>query len=275
MIKVPISAAAFVLFARASFGEIVISGDISGTATYTQNFNSLPTGLPSPWTNDSTLPGWFADYYSAGVPGVVPPYTGPLTGIDGNDGSLVGDSFCAFYNNSSDLGMGFETDSHYFSTGVLFRNALSQPITFNTISFTGEQWRTGNNYGNSVLSFSYKLSDSPITSSDPLGTNGWTNVSDLNFTGPNSTQYYAGENGDAPQNQAFKSADLGLTVQPGQYVMFRWSMSPSGSVYAGSALAIDDLSVTYTVPEPSTVALGLCALPLLLRRARNARTLAL
>src|SRR5262245_48500226 len=32
---------------------------VTGTMTYTQNFNSLGTGSV-PWVNNSTLPGWYA-----------------------------------------------------------------------------------------------------------------------------------------------------------------------------------------------------------------------
>ena len=220
---------------------------------------------PSPWTNDSTLPGWFSDYFNPGLPSISPPSTGPNPNIYANSGSPAGTLFCS-YGSDADRAIGFETDFNDFSMGVLFQNGLSSAITFGTFSVTGEQWRTGNQYASDVLAFSYRVSSSPILSSSPHDYSGWTAVSELNFYGPNTTQYFVSQDGNAPQNRTLEETDLGLTIQPGEYVMFRWSDGAAGGVYRSSALGVDDLSVSYSVPEPSTATLTLCAASLLIRR---------
>jgi|GEM_PF-828168 len=53
--------------AQAVVGQVSItnstgSNSVSLSGAYVQNFNSLPTTGTNPWTNNSTLPGWYANY---------------------------------------------------------------------------------------------------------------------------------------------------------------------------------------------------------------------
>ena len=98
------------------------------------------TGTANTWTDNSTLPGWYASKTSGtGAPAVGSYRAG--TGTD-TTGALY--SFgIAGMNPVTDRALGSVASGTPGNFGVRFQNDTAQAITNITISYTGEQWRNG------------------------------------------------------------------------------------------------------------------------------------
>jgi len=132
------------------------------TGTYNQNFDSLlNSGTANPWTDNSTLLGWYAS--KTVVPNGVTAYrAGPG---DVNNGALY--SFGA--NGSTERALG----SVASGTPAILPMACDSERYFAggndlMITYTGEQWRNGGNTAVQTLVFSYRISNTSITDSDAL-----------------------------------------------------------------------------------------------------------
>jgi hypothetical protein len=231
-----------------------------GTATYSQNFNTLAntgsagTALPDGWQVSEN--GSNANVaYAVG------------TGSD-NTGNVY--SFGSSGSTDRALGSltsGSLTPAYY---GALFTNALGSTIGSLTIGYTGERWRRGGGAADS-LTFQYRLGDGSIDSGV------WTNVSELAFTPVSTTTTVGALDGNLAANRTvFGGFTIGnLAIASGTTFAIRWSdLDVSG---ADDGLAIDDVSVlaapVSAVPEPAGWALMLAGFALtgtMLRRRRAA-----
>jgi hypothetical protein len=239
--------------------------DLTSTS-YSQNFNFLSSTTPVTWVNDqatettSGSPGWYWD-------GGKPPY-----GVD--DGSLLDDLPLSYGPSSnSDRAMGNLSSIANGDAvwGITFHNVLSDAIISLEVKFTGEKWRNSDAVAD-TLTFSYKTSSTNInnfeTSSGTVPT-GWTPVPALNFTATDTGTTGAVDGNDAA-NRTMLSSTISVTVPLGHYIALRWfdddvSLNDHG-------IAIDDLFVTATVPEPGAalfggLACGVAVLTILMRRA--------
>jgi len=105
------------------------------SGTYIQNFDSLGT-TSGTWTNDSTLPSWFAIR------------TGTGTSITVSTGSSSGGDLYNFGSASAiDRALGSIGSSNAaagsFAWGAYFENDTGAVIDSIKIGYTGEQWRSG------------------------------------------------------------------------------------------------------------------------------------
>lgn len=217
-------------------GQIPLSTLTSGF--YTQNFNTLSaSGTGITWTDNSTLPGWYANRttYRAGI------------GVD----SAV--SIYSFGNSVDralgSVGGGGSAATTFF--GLMFYNDTARAFAGFNFDYDGEQWRKANvpvgGGAPQSLSFSYKISSSPIG----IGDAGFGSVTALDFVSP---IFGAGGSSALNGNDDPNNSDLavGLTfsssLDPGEYIMFRWS-DPDDLLVADHGLAIDNLSIE--VPEVS------------------------
>lgn len=198
---------------------------MTGTSTYTQDFNSLTAG--GTWTDDSTIAAWFSSRTS---------YV--LGTGSSNSGALY--SFGAAAATERALGSVGSGGTGTLNYGVVLQNTDIVPIEIDSIAYTGEQWRNGGNVAPQNLTVDYQVSSTNITSVTggtflPLGP--------LTFTSPIATATAAALDGDDAANQADLSTSTQLIVQPGEFVMIRWTdLNDSGNDHG---LAIDDLSVTW------------------------------
>ncbi len=231
------------LFSSASAAPVAMAGP----GSYTQNFDALPILEASPWTpwtDDTTLPGWYAGQ-SAGT----------LSVIRGSTGSSGTGAFYSFGANAATeraLGSIGSGTPQNFAYGVLLRNTSSGPLQINSIAYTGEQWRNGGNVTPQVVAFTYNISSTPISSAEPGSVipSGSFVFPALDFTSPINTATAATLDGNLPANRVAVSANPKLGVAAGQYIFLRW-YDPNHDG-ADHGLAIDDLTVAWIIP-PSPV----------------------
>jgi hypothetical protein len=207
--------------------------EITGTGSYTQNFDTLPSsGTANPWTDDSTLAGWYASETEI---------------HEGTGSSTAGALYSFGAADSSERALGSlasgTTNTIYY--GVLFHNTSGSPVVIDSIAFTGEQWRKSGVETVQTLELSYRQDSAPITS---FSTGTWTDVPSGNFTSPIYSASSGELNGNAPANRANVSLNPLILLAPGEYVMIRWS--DSDDTGADHGLAIDDLSVSWTLNAP-------------------------
>jgi len=210
---------------------------VSLDTPYTQDFDTLAyTGTTSTWTNNSTLPGWYAQRET-------PTTTFPINVYRISYGSDTTGALYSFgITNTQERALGSIASGNTYTIyyGVRLRNNTNYAITALDVAYTGEQWRQGGNTSQHVLAFAYRVGD---TVDDLIGGT-WTSASALNFVSPitNSGAITGALNGNDPANRRELSATLNVLILPGQEIMLRWmDINDAGNDHG---LAIDDLSVT-------------------------------
>jgi hypothetical protein len=127
-------------------------GAQSLSTPYTQNFDTLASiGATNTWTNDSTLPGWYAAQGS-----------GSLTTYRANNGSSTTGALYSYGSTgSTDRALGSLSSvtplTLYY--GVRMVNDTGLAIASFVITYTGEQWRVGSNTVAPLqkLAFAYRV----------------------------------------------------------------------------------------------------------------------
>ena len=215
---------------------------LSLSSPYSQDFNTLSnSGTGNTWTNDSTLQGWYStrSTYNAG--------TGSST-----TGALY--SFGSSGSTERALGSLASGNTSTIYYGVHFVNDTGSIVTSITVGYTGEQWRNGGNTTAHKLDFSYQTG----VGLGDLAAGTWTEVNELDFTGPIHTATPGALDGNDAANQiVFSSTAITLTLDPGEELMLRWMDLDDSSYDHG--LAIDDLSVTAEIgatPTPTLTPSG-------------------
>lgn len=154
--------------------------------------------------------------------------------------------------------------------GTWFVNNSSDTFNSVTFSFDREIWRNQNTAADQSLSFSYGFASIGILPGNFITNTLMTAYPALNATSPS---FYASLNGgvsgftDPSTNMVPVSATIsGLNWAPGDSLFIRWNDTDNTGTDAG--IAIDNLSMVATVPEPSgglMLGLGFAALALLRR----------
>ena len=213
-----------------------------GTA-YTDNFDTLATaGTANPWTDDSTLPGWFSQQTMG---------TGPTT-YRADAGSSAAEAIYSYGTGTSTeraLGsIASGTPGNFLNAARLVNNTGST-ITSLLVSYTGEQWRAGGctptpcTPAAQKLDFQYQVVNSGVITDANTPSTGWADHNGLDFTSPTpGTSTAAALDGNAAANRSALSSTLTVTVNPGQEVWLRWLDVDDANNDHG--LAIDDFSVT-------------------------------
>ena len=216
-----------------------------GDGTYSQNFDSLATnGTSNPWTDDSTLAGWYASKTAGGT--MITTYR--ATNGMSTAGALYG--FGATASTERALGTIASSTPDSLSFGVRFANDTASALTNIAVSYTGEQWRSGSTANPQTLEFSYQVSGGAFSNSFS-GT--WVRFSALDFVSPNLSGSSSALDGNAPDNRTLLTNVVltGVTVAPGEELFLRWTDVDDTGFDNG--LAIDDLTVSFgeaSDPEP-------------------------
>ena len=230
------------LFLESASAQVSINSLPGGS--YTQNFDSLGNSGTNNWTDNSTLPGWYAAKTNAGTPSS---FTNYIAGTgSGTAGALY--SFGAAGSSERALGSlaSGNTNIGDIAYGVRFANDRASDITSITITYTGEQWRNNGNSNAQTLAFSYRVSAAPITGPDPANAGSWTPFTALDFTTPTVSSTASALDGNASTNRRVFSGVLltGVAVPVGSEIFLRWrDINDSGNDHA---VAIDDLTVNFS-----------------------------
>ncbi len=221
------------------------------TGSYFQNFDGLGITAGT-WTDNTTLPNWWANR------------TGTGTTFAVSDGSATAGTVYSFGTTSAadralgTIGSGGATAGN-FSYGVQLQNNSGVAITQLTISYIGEQWRDGGSAtpAAQIDSFSYKISATMMTTTEPATNVGWTQVPALNFTSPTFVNS-AGTalDGNAAANRVyFNNISIpSLSIPAGSYIMLKWKdINHNGNDHG---LAIDSLTVAWVVAGTNSVTTG-------------------
>lgn len=205
---------------------------------YFQDFDALAaTGTANPWTDNTTLLGWYA---SRAIGGAVTNYRASA-GTDSAGGLY---SFGAASAGERALGSIASGTPSHLAWGVRFVNDSDETLTGFTVSYTGEQWRNGGNPAVQTLAFSYQIGDAPLANPDPADAGSWIAVPELDFLSPTVGATAGALDGNAAAQRVLLSATVaGLAIVPGQEVFLRWrDVNDAGNDHG---LAVDDVSVSF------------------------------
>ena len=146
--------AAGMFFVIGANAQVAMSGGM-----YSQNFDSLANSGTVNWTNNFTLPGWYAAKGSANA----------TTYVGGAGTSATGGIYSFGTNGvnpASDRALGSVASAgNAYAYGVRLTNDTGSAQSNITVSYTGEQWRNANGTGavTNTLSFSYQIASAPLT----------------------------------------------------------------------------------------------------------------
>jgi hypothetical protein len=251
---------------------------VGNTYTYTQNFDSIPTGQNS--SIATAAPGW--SFWRSGTSSVQPSYSlaGSNTTTNTQNAGTAGTGVVA--NNSSggaylwvsgtlasgtDKSIGFLSSGSYPGTTSAapgqslallfgFQNNFGQTITNLDLNWNFERYRMGSRTQGWEF---YSSSD---------GVNWVANTNgNQTYTGSNTTTVY-----NPPESIAEFVTLSDLNIQDGENYYLRWSYVTTGSWSNAQGLGIDDVAITASVvPEPTTALLaggGLLCVYFLMRRRK-------
>ncbi len=262
-----------VLFCNAFTPETAISAVTLTSAIYTENFDGLSAGVTFPTTYGVVTPitgntGWDGTRL-AGSATVATQFRDNQKGASGNSGLY------AFHENvSGERALGaIGAVQNVMAFGVALTNGTGQTLTNPTIVFDREQWRTST-VARKTMAFAY---GTDATVSNYLTAN-LTAHSALDLVGINPTSSSGGQSGNSDAMRLGVQDSLTLTLLPGETLFLRWSDSSNAG--SNGALAIDNLSITFSAlepddqtstPEPGFVSFALVGLLALSRRRRMNR----
>lgn len=216
------------------------AGSVSLTAfgsSYTQDFNTLASSGTS-----STVPtGW--EFSESGT-NANPTYTA------GTGSSGTGDTYSFGLSPLTDRAFGgLRSGTLIPLIGAQFTNDTGGTITSLDVTYTGEQWRLGQNTtGRAADRLDFQLS----TNATSLITGTWSDYDALDFSSPVVAGTVGALDGNASPNRVALSFTItGLNIPSGASFWIRWAdtdLIPG----ADDGLAVDDFSLTpYTSPVPT------------------------
>ena len=123
------------LFAAAFAASSMLAGEaisLTGPTTYVQNFDGLGTAT-NLWTDDGTIPGWFAGINANNTP------DGNLQATDGADAAPLSGLLNLGSAGSAERALGSKaTSGSNFANiafGVVFQNNSAQPLVITNIAY--------------------------------------------------------------------------------------------------------------------------------------------
>jgi hypothetical protein len=230
---------------------------ISGPSTYSQNFDTLPFVAGTTWTDNGTLPGWYARTDSL-TSGTLP------IGIYNTGNTTLAAGFLSTGDAATtERSLGSRPTTNGYGMvlmGVLFQNTSASPLVVGEVNYNGELYTT-QSVANTVdgYQFFYQTGATPITSLTPFTLNngasyaanaavadaGWTRLAALDYSDFNSL---ASVTFTPAIVKNVRIVSAGITLMPSEYLMLRWRNPNDANTDA--TMSIDDLSVTFsTLPK--------------------------
>lgn len=236
------------------FIPLFMNGQVNlTTTTYSQNFNALTTSTTaSAWTDNTTIVGVYSQRSGTG------------TTIVADIGTSTGGNLYSYGSASaSDRAIGSIGSGNAaaggFAHGLRIKNNLGVAIASLSVSYVGEQWRSGGTTsGANTVNFSYQTSTgtaltalSPSTTTVPAG---FTAVTSLDFTSPIINSTAGALDGNLTANRVTKTATITFSspILNGGEILLRWGDPDHSGTDHG--LAIDDISITATPVSPTLTA---------------------
>ncbi|MES2920352.1 MAG: immunoglobulin domain-containing protein [Verrucomicrobiota bacterium] len=228
--------------------SITSSGTTSGSTyalnggAYVQSFDSLPASGTFTWSNDTTLPGWYAADGAGGLNSAGKTINGTGTNPDDLTLSNVGAA------GSNERALAYHTrlvtaPSHL---GIAFINNTGSEITSFSLAYSAEQWKEGTNMRTVTAAVQYKVG---ATSADLHASGGWTTLPSLGFSTLNGT---------APNSTSLSAAGIPVSIANGTSLWVRWVFTNNATTSTTShdILAVDNVTFsagTGTPVDPSPV----------------------
>ncbi len=223
---------------------------------YTQNFDTLATsGTANPWTNDTTIAGWFLfNQLSSGT---------PITAYNADSGTSTAGSFDSYgTTGATDRALGgLASGGAYFSAPasgtvagwVAFaaRNTTGATVNTLNVSFDGEQWRNGGNTSAQKMGLQYGIGTTFGTVSSwttPGGTFDWTSP----IVG--ATAVALDGNATANRVASVGGALTNLNWANNDTLWLRWV--ENNDVGSDHGLAIDNFSLSATTGGGATISIA-------------------
>lgn len=219
----------FLMFLFGSFVDIQAQTAITVVGTpVTQDFDGLASsGSGNTWTDNSTLPGWYA--YSGGV----------VTAYSAADGSASATGLYSFgVTGSSDRALGFVPAVASY-LGWLIVNNTTQTIETLGVTWYGEQWSATSSISAQTIQFHYKKNPTSLTDAD--------------YTQrlPSFSTLVKGSGALNGNNYTTKITSYleNVNLAPGETVMLRWY---DASDALNMSVAIDNIEVNVAVSQTIT-----------------------
>ena len=228
-------------------------------ASYTQNFNALPTtGSMGNWTNDSTLQGW-SMFTTGGA--------AEITYI--SSGASITTPRPRNIGTATDRALGARTANAYqdFTLALALTNTSGAALSGVNLRYDGEQWRHAAQDVPNVVVLSYG-----IGSTFASVTNWTTPGGSFDFTAPITGATASTPDGNVAGLVPNLGGNINLNWNAGDTLWVKWTFPSTTDAIGSDTLAIDNVTVT-AVPEPASIAmlgLGLGVVALGARRRKRA-----
>lgn len=212
---------------------------MTGTGSYTQNFNTLATsGTTNAWTDNTVISNVYSQRSGTGAGNYIAD-AGTTT-----NGTLY--SYGTGTTTERALGTIGSNGAGNFAHGILFKNTSGGVLTGFTVGYTLEQWRNGGNTTAQEITFWYKISSTTFSTLNPGVNTGWTQVTALTTASPINTASAGALDGNLAANrvQLTNIAIPGLSLNNNEFIMFKWEDINHPSNDHG--LAIDDVSIGWS-----------------------------
>ena len=224
---------------------------ITGTVVLSQNFDSL-TSASVAWTDDSTIPGWYAQINNGTTA------TGNAQAADG--ATVLSGLLNCGATGAAERALGSKaTGTGNFANiayAVSFHNTSGSPVQVSKVNYTGELWRTNTTAAGLAETFAvfYQVSPAAVTNiiSGPntaaaAAGAGFTALgAGANWASPTNLPAGSALDGNLAANRtavSFTPASS-IIVQPNEFLMIKWTDSNLGGT--DGFQAIDDVSVEFT-----------------------------
>jgi hypothetical protein len=233
-------------------GAAPIAVTATGTA-YTEDFNIGTT--PAEYVDISTIAGLSA-YISGGGTAAGFTTASSLTQIRRNTAYGTTQAVSITNQQLGSINYNATTASGgYNAFGMSYVNNTGQTLTSFDLSFITFADTTINPTLSDAMTFSYGFDAATLKESSTA----WTYVSELGFSAVPSK--------NVTSNPTPEAVIDGLSWAPGSVLTLRWKDVNAPDPAGDRAMAIDNVSVTFAVPEPGTMGvLGVGALGLIRRR---------
>src|SRR5436190_38685 len=215
---------------------------VMGSATYSQNLNTLGTGSITAvggnlGSHNATLTGWYFEETGSNQ-------NTTMTADDGSNAN--GDSYNYGANLGSDRSLGLlQTGTLNSSFGFYFTNNTGFTITRLFVRFVGKQWRLGEAGRLDKLDFQYSANATSLNNGN------WFDADALDFIAPVNVGIPGPLNGNDPANQTTAIYIIqNLFIVQGSSFFIKWTdFDATGN---DDGLAIDNVDIAFLFNPYST-----------------------